>query len=132
MVKMNSLLATTGALALLAIASLPAAAAVGQPALRPALETGHVTLPTQNRVAQSQATPDQATQDQSTQDQGAQSQPKHRQASKKKKGTGQSHSQKQADKYISQSGYKSQIQQYMGQQNYQQYIGGGGGGLPGR
>jgi hypothetical protein len=131
MVKMNSLLATTGALALLAIASLPAAAAVGQPALRPAVETGHVTLPTRNQVAQSQATPDQATQDQSTQDQATQGQSKQRHASKKKK-SGQSHSQKQADKYITQSGYKSQIQQYMGQGNYQQYIGGGGGGYPGR
>jgi hypothetical protein len=130
MFKMNSLLATMGALALLAIASLPAAAAVGQLALRPALETGRASLPTHNQVAQSQATPDQATQDQSTQDQATQSQAKHRQASKKKKG--QSHSQKQADKYITQSGYKSQIQQYMGQGNYQQYIGGGGGGLPGR
>jgi hypothetical protein len=132
MVKINSLLATTGALTLLAIASLPTAAAVGQPALGPAVVTGHVTVPTQNQVAQSQATPDQATQDQSTQDQATPNQAKHRQASKNKKGTGQSHSQKQADKYITQSGYKSQIQQYMGQQNYQQYIGGGGGGLPGR
>jgi hypothetical protein len=45
---------------------------------------------------------------------------------KKKKPT---HGQ-QIDKKLTQSGYKQQIQQYMGQDNYQQMIGGQG--VPGR
>jgi hypothetical protein len=48
---------------------------------------------------------------------------------KKKKNPSETRGQK-IDKQITQSGYKQQIQQYMGQDNYQQMIGGQG--IPGR
>jgi hypothetical protein len=75
------------------ILAVPAAAAVGQPGLRPAVSDHLINVATKK--------------------------PKSRQTQRQK-----------IDKQLTQSGYKEQIQQWMGQSNYQQMIGGQG--LPGQ